>query len=695
MQPNQTHKSRITQGRLRRALVLAALLVALSLAPTHTAASPAAAPPAAAGDDFGGGSIEPPRDLTTEAERAAIQAEVERNIARLTAEGRLSMSSAEVAQLAETVSFEWPLRAAANLTDYGYHGVSGFMDHDPAPGALLDYTCGDRTYDLSSGYNHQGTDFFTYPFPWLKMDYSQVEIVAAAAGTLVFKRDGGYDRQCAMSGALSNAVVIRHADGSLSHYLHMKKGSVTTKPVGAAIAVGEYLGVVGSSGSSTGPHLHFEVRSASNEVLDPFHGDCNVAPSLWAEQPPYYESAVIAVHTGSAPPYRPPCPEQEVPNFEDSFEPEDTVTFVTTYRDLLEGQISTYRILKPDGSLYRTWTHAGTREHYSVVYWYWAKRLDGDGPPPAGTWEFEVDFEGETYATRFDVGVSKTITVTHPDGGESWSPPALVLITWQDNLAGDVAIDLYAGGVVHSNIVTSTHSDGLFFWGTGTSLSPRSDYTVRISDVADQDVFDDSDAPFTIAPVPTATFTLAPNSGIVPLTVTFTDTSTSLVEAWLWGFGDGLTSTHQHPTHVYTGTGVYTVSLAVSGPAGSDSVTHTAAITVTPPPLVADFSAQPILGTSPLTVTFTDGSSGPPADRWFWAFGDGLTATLQHPPPRLHANRRLYRDTDRRRRRRRGSGSEAAPCPYRGPAVACVSTGGGTRSGSNRCGANNQWVLKT
>jgi PKD repeat protein len=242
-----------------------------------------------------------------------------------------------------------------------------------------------------------------------------------------------------------------------------------------------------------------------------------------------------------------------------------------------------------------------------------------------------VDFEGETYATHFDVGISRAITVTHPDGGELWHPPALVLITWQDNLEGDVAIDLYAGGIVHSNIVTSTHSDGLFFWGTGTSLPSRSDYTVRITDVSGQDVLDDSDAPFTIAPVPTATFTLAPNSGMVPLTVTFTDTSASLVDALLWGFGDGLTATHQHPTHVYTTTGIYTVTLAVSGPAGSDSVTHTDAITVTPPPLVADFSAHPILGTPPLTVTFTDRSSGPPTDRWTWAFGDGLAAALQHP----------------------------------------------------------------
>ncbi len=192
---------------------------------------------------------------------------------------------------------------------------------------MLDYTCGNRSYDLSSGYDHQGTDFFTYPYPWLKVEQSEVEVVAAAPGTLIYRHDGEYDQQCAMTGATSNSVVIRHADGTLAYYLHMKNGSLTPKGVGATIAAGEYLGVVASSGSSTGPHLHFEVRSADNRVLDPFHGACNASASLWAEQPPYYDSAVIAVHTGDAPPYRPACPGVETPHIEDHFAPDDTVYF--------------------------------------------------------------------------------------------------------------------------------------------------------------------------------------------------------------------------------------------------------------------------------------------------------------------------------------------------------------------------------
>lgn len=582
------------------------------------------------GDDFGSGIINPPMDLTTDIERALIDAEVAKNITRLTAEGKLP------AMVEDEVRFSFPLRAAAHLHDYSFYGVSGFMDHNPNYNALLDYMCGDRTYDIS-GYNHSGTDFFTYPFPWLKMDNKEVEIIAAAVGTIVFKRDGQFDRRCALTtGVYSNAIVLRHADGTMTHYLHMKDGSPTTKAVGAVVAVGEYLGVVGSSGSSTGSHLHFEVRSASNAVIDPYEGPCNARPSMWEAQPSYYDSAVIAVHTGSNRPYSPStsCGQQENTNIQTTFEPDDTVYFITYYRDLLAGQQSTFRIKKPDGSLYHSWTYASTREHSTVTYTYWAKTLDDDGPTPLGTWKYEVDFEGQTYETQFYIGGPITITVKAPNGGEAWKPGTFRPIAWDTNLEADDTqfwLDLYKDNIFHTRVYTATPSDGFYFWGIPMDLPPGADYKVHIMDMDNPALYDMSDAPFTIAPVPKAQFLYSPVTGSAPLTVTFTDTSTSLIDTWSWSFGDRITSTIQDPTHTYTNTGLYTVTLMVNGPTGSHVLTHTNAITVTPPPLTADFEAKPLLGAPPMTVTFTDSSSGPPIDSWTWSFGDGVTSTLQHP----------------------------------------------------------------
>jgi len=70
---------------------------------------------------------------------------------------------------------------------------------------------------------------------------------------------------------------------------------------------------------------------------------------------------------------------------------------------------------------------------------------------------------------------------------------------------------------------------------------------------------------------PTADFTADPISGPIPLGVNFTDQSTGDITSWLWDFGDGSTSIEQDPSHTYTDSGIYTVSLTVTGPGGSDS----------------------------------------------------------------------------------------------------------------------------
>lgn len=83
---------------------------------------------------------------------------------------------------------------------------------------------------------------------------------------------------------------------------------------------------------------------------------------------------------------------------------------------------------------------------------------------------------------------------------------------------------------------------------------------------------------------PTAAFVGTPTTGNAPLNVAFTDQSTGTVSSWAWDFGDGGTSTSQNPSHTYTAAGTYTVQLAVSGGAGSDSEVKTSYITVNPAP---------------------------------------------------------------------------------------------------------------
>jgi len=129
---------------------------------------------------------------------------------------------------------------------------------------------------------------------------------------------------------------------------------------------------------------------------------------------------------------------------------------------------------------------------------------------------------------------------------------------------------------------------------------------------------------------PIADFVGAPASGYFPLEVSFTDLSSNTPTSWSWTFGDGGTSTVRNPSHTYAAAGSYDVALTATNSVGSDTVTKTGYVQSLWPLPAADFSALPTTGTNPLTVAFTDSSTGGPTS-WSWAFGDSGTSTLQSP----------------------------------------------------------------
>lgn len=79
-------------------------------------------------------------------------------------------------------------------------------------------------------------------------------------------------------------------------------------------------------------------------------------------------------------------------------------------------------------------------------------------------------------------------------------------------------------------------------------------------------------------PPPVAGFT-APSSATINQPVTFTNTSTGNITAYSWTFGDGSSSSETSPTHIYTTARTYTVTLKVTGPGGSKSVSHSVKVT--------------------------------------------------------------------------------------------------------------------
>jgi murein DD-endopeptidase MepM/ murein hydrolase activator NlpD len=85
---------------------------------------------------------------------------------------------------------------------------------------------------------------------------SGTEVTAAASGTVV---------HAGPAGTYGNLVTLRHDNGFETRYAHL---SAVDVKVGDDVAAGDDLGKVGTTGYSTGPHLHFEVRH-DGKTIDP------------------------------------------------------------------------------------------------------------------------------------------------------------------------------------------------------------------------------------------------------------------------------------------------------------------------------------------------------------------------------------------------------------------------------------------
>jgi PKD repeat protein len=129
---------------------------------------------------------------------------------------------------------------------------------------------------------------------------------------------------------------------------------------------------------------------------------------------------------------------------------------------------------------------------------------------------------------------------------------------------------------------------------------------------------------------PIADFEANVTEGVAPLQVSFTDLSQNEISTWYWDFGNGGWSTQQNPTYTFYTPGIYTVSLSCEGPGGTDTETKIDYISVSEPPPLVDFSADPTSGSIPLTVNFFDLTEGT-IDSWLWDFGDGNTSDDQNP----------------------------------------------------------------
>lgn len=188
--------------------------------------------------------------------------------------------------------------------------IQKLVDHDKSAGRR-DYRCGTLTTD-----GHDGVDIRLRTMEDMRSGYS---VVASTEGTVLRIRDGepdvGPGETTGSSGKdAGNGVVIDHGNGWETQYSHLQRGSIRVRP-GEPVVAGQTLGLVGMSGNTEFPHLHFTVRHLGTPI-DPFTGagqgsacsSVNPPASLWTAEASralsYVPTSIISIGLASSVPPR-------------------------------------------------------------------------------------------------------------------------------------------------------------------------------------------------------------------------------------------------------------------------------------------------------------------------------------------------------------------------------------------------------
>ncbi|MCA9177360.1 MAG: VCBS repeat-containing protein, partial [Planctomycetales bacterium] len=273
--------------------------------------------------------------------------------------------------------FIWPVEGQP-FTEIN---ITNYVDVDPTAG-ILDYMGGNATYD-----GHTAWDLA--PGTFRQMDLG-VKVYAAADGIVEIVHDGEFDRQTEgfdiTPVPTANAIRIDHGAGWDTIYLHLRRDSLQVEE-GQAVKAGDFIGYLGSSGISTGAHLHWGVRY-QNRIVEPA-----IDSNAYFVTPLRYVGDAPTVLRSGVTNYAPTDHLQERPSDVEVFPQEaDQTTYVwARFSGLRQDDLVEYVWRKPDGSVYTTGTPPVT-EDYSHFRWWISRTLPAI--PDLGTWKVEFKVNG-------------------------------------------------------------------------------------------------------------------------------------------------------------------------------------------------------------------------------------------------------------------------------------------------------------
>lgn len=289
--------------------------------------------------------------------------------------------------------------------------INNFVDLDPSSG-ILDWDCTNFTYN--------GHDAHDVDIGGFAEQAIGVPIFAALDGVVAGTNDGCDDmNKCpgAPCSSCANYVIIDHAGGRRTIYYHMKKGSIAVSN-GQHVRAGEQIGLVGSSGNSSNPHLHFATYD-DGRVVEPNAGPCRPGESEWIHQTLIERNLYVRdfgltyEDMSSFPGFPNQFPRSGQIALSDPF-----IHIWALLANLPANSSWRIRFQRPNGTIvFDTGTvsfQGGNNPFYRSSWWRWQYNIF-DMHQVAGTWHIELSINGAVLVEApIEVRVSRTSDFNRP-----------------------------------------------------------------------------------------------------------------------------------------------------------------------------------------------------------------------------------------------------------------------------------------
>lgn len=295
---------------------------------------------------------------------------------------RISFFTLIITLLGVSIQFLGGAQPVYQLPIEGQYGedfiIVNYVDWGPGD-EVHDLNCNTKTYN-----GHQGTDYQLRSFA--TMDEG-ILVLAADSGLVIFVEDQLFDREkeANPSKGLGNYIGILHFDKYATYYGHLRTNSALVQP-GDTVHPGMPIALVGSSGNSSDPHLHFEVWYDSMFVVDPYAGVCGNSSHLWQDPLPY--DTTYGLWTSGLVGFIPSLDTlREEPARRDTFYPSDeAISYWSINYGMREGDELEIRWIAPDQSLW--FTYSLTLDQDFWYYYYWSY-VDFPMNGPEGLWSVQ------------------------------------------------------------------------------------------------------------------------------------------------------------------------------------------------------------------------------------------------------------------------------------------------------------------